>query len=129
MEVAMPRLMPVVLLLGSISSSSCASPTIPSLLRDEPAQAHGTITEYDSSAGSTFLIEARPDLDTGDKYFVRIDSKTEIFRQTAAGDTIRGDVQDIRLQSRAAIWFEGPILESYPAQGVAKYVVLDVSLD
>lgn len=120
----MPRLVPI-LLLGSITSSSCASPTIPSLLRDEPAQARGTITEYDSSTGSTFLLEARPDLDIGDKYFVRIDAKTEIFRQTAAGDTVPGGVQDIRSQSRAAIWFEGPILESYPAQGVAKYVLLD----
>src|SRR5690606_32905801 len=83
MEVAMPRLMPIVLLFGSISGASCASPTIPTPLRDEPAHTRGTITEYDASAGSTFLVEARPDLDSGDKYYVRLDSRTEIFRQTA----------------------------------------------
>jgi hypothetical protein len=124
MEGRMSRLVPVVLLLGSISGS-CASPTIPDLLREEPAHTRGTITEYDSSAGSTFLLEDRPDLDSGEKYIVRIDSRTEIFKRTAAGDTVRGDVQDIRTQSRAAVWFEGPILESYPAQGVARYVLMD----
>lgn len=121
----MPRLLPVVLLLGSISGLSCSSPTTLERLREEPAHARGTITEYDSSAGSTFLLEERPDLDTGEKFVVRIDSETEIFRTTAAGDTVRGDIGDIRPQSGAAVWFEGPVMESYPAQGVARYVLLD----
>lgn len=121
----MSRLVPVVLLLGSISGSSCSSPTILERLREEPAHTRGTITEYDPSAGSTFRLEERPDLDTGEKYIVRIDSGTEIFRKTATGDTVRTDIRDIRPQMGAAVWFEGPIMESYPAQGVARYVLLD----
>jgi hypothetical protein len=121
----MSRLMPVILLLGTISGSSCSSPTVPDRLREEPAQARGTITEYDPSVGSSFRLEERPDLDTGEKFIVRVDSGTEIFRRTATGDTVQADIRDIRPQTGAAVWFEGPILESYPAQGVARYVFLD----
>lgn len=113
----------IVLALTAIAA--CQSPTVPTLMRDEPAHAQGTVTEREQTTdGLRFLMEDRPNTDTGDKFYVTIDSRTGIFHTTSAGDTVVAEEREIAVQSSVAVWFEGPILESYPAQAVAKYVLV-----
>lgn len=108
-----------------IALGACQSPTVPALMREEPAHAQGTVTEHEEiSDGLRFLLEDSPNTDTGEKFFVTIDARTGIFRLTTAGDTVLADSRDVPVQSSVEVWFEGQILESYPAQGVAKYVLL-----
>lgn len=104
---------------------ACQSPTVPPLMREEPAHAQGTVSEREQTAeGLRFLLEDQPGTDTGEKYYVTIDSRTGIFHRTTAGDTVIAEARDIAVQSSVAVWFDGPILESYPAQGVARYVLV-----
>lgn len=113
------------LVLPFVVLGACQSPTVPVLMREEPAHAQGTVTEREEiSEGLIFLVEERPDTDSGEKFFVTIDARTGIFSRTAAGDTVLADSRDVPVQSSVEVWFEGQILESYPAQGVAKYVLL-----
>lgn len=113
------------LLLPVVALGACQSPAVPALMQEEPAHAQGVVTQHEeTSEGLRFLVEDRPDADTGEKFFVTIDARTGIFSRTASGDTVLSDSRDVPLQSSVEVWFEGQILESYPAQGVAKYVLL-----
>lgn len=111
--------------LGLTAMAACQSPTVPALMREEPAHARGTVTEREEAAdGLRFLMEDRPGTDTGDKFYVTIDARTGIFHTTSAGDTVVAEERDIAVQSPVSVWFEGPILESYPAQAVARYILV-----
>ena len=113
------------IVLALTAPAACQSPTVPTLMREEPAHAQGTVTEREQAAeGLRFLMEDRPNTDTGDKFYVTIDSRTGIFHTTSAGDTVVAEAREIAVQSSVAVWFEGPILESYPAQAVAKYILV-----
>lgn len=113
------------IVLGLSAIAACQSPTVPALMREEPAHAQGTVTEREQISGELrFLLEERPNTDTGEKFYVTIDSRTGIFHRTSAGDTVVAEAREIAVQSSVAVWFDGPILESYPAQGVARYVLV-----
>lgn len=105
----------------------------------EPAHTAGTITQAPSSLparfGGTyaFLIEEYPErptgpsaspYTTGDKYHVTVKEQTRIERRTATGNVRSVSPEDIAVGLKAEVWFDGPILESYPAQALASRILI-----
>jgi hypothetical protein len=118
-------------LLGMAACSHSGAPA-----EDDPFSTHtrGTITEAPSRTGGyAFMIEERPEqpvgaeaspLTAGDKYHVAITPGTTIERRTASGEVRPATAEEISVGTQAEVWFTGPILESYPAQGTAGRVLI-----
>jgi len=114
----------IVAALASITAIGCASPTPALTPPDRLADITGTVTRVSRSDGvlPTILVEEVPADSTGSaKAAVRLTSRTVL--QHANGD-VAGSA-DVRTGARVRVWFDGPVMESYPVQGTAGTLVLD----
>jgi hypothetical protein len=109
----------------------------PLVVAPAETRVQGVVTEVPSRLGTAaFLIEENPDrpfggssspLVDGEKYHVRLTNGTVIRRRGADGQMSSATLADIKVGTRAEVWFVGPILESYPAQGTAgRIMIFDV---
>jgi len=89
----------------------------------EPAGITGTITQLDRSQApgvfGTILVEGgtQPAGAVSDKAAVTITESTQVAR---AGKQVPPEQLEVGMT--VAVWFEGPVAESYPVQGSAKFV-------
>jgi hypothetical protein len=88
-------------------------------LPDTKPDIHGVVT---ASEGVRIRIEENPHDATGsNKASLRIEPRTVIRRRTgepaAAGDLVIG--------TRVSAWYEGPVMESYPLQALARVIVIE----
>ena len=117
---------------------ACAGlPACSHLVTAPPAESThtvGTITQVPSRLGTyAFLIEERPEqpvgtdagpFTSGDKYHVAVTGATRIQRRAADGSVRDASAAEIAVGMWAEVWFVGPILESYPAQGTAGRILI-----
>jgi len=99
----------------------------PSVIASEGPDIMGTITEIDDINNGTIsgriLVELEKPNNTSDKFWVTIKNDTQIFeydgeQQTTINFSALSNKQNI------AVWFSGPVMESYPAQVSATKVVI-----
>ncbi len=93
---------------------------------DEPVSS----TDPPSCTGPTpktlgqVLVEAEPDADWGDdKARVSLPRDTLILAESEGGYT-EIDFNSLRVGELARVWFEGPVLESYPIRATAAALVI-----
>lgn len=93
-----------------------------------PAGITGTITAVDDATDAQgartlrMLVEGdnQPPGAVSDKAYVTVTTKTTVFGPNAEPASM-----DELVQGRQAdVWFDGPVAESYPVQGSAKFVRL-----
>lgn len=126
-----PRIRWSSLWIASIWLAACSSPTVQARGASEHLHTRGTITEVPARlSGAAFLIEekvtglpAEPST-AGDKYFVFVTEKTGIQRRTSGGSVQSASLAEITEGTRAEVWFDGPIRESYPAQATASRILI-----
>jgi len=101
----------------ALSLVACA-PSPPS----EPAAIIGTVTSLvpgDERPDSMRVETGAPPTSSAlDKAQVAITPQTQFFDAKGAA----GDAASIKLGTKVAVWFEGPVAESYPVQGRARAV-------
>jgi beta-N-acetylhexosaminidase len=95
----------------------CAERT-PSRAPDITGQiTRATTSVVDASRRITVLVEAVPsDVSGSPKALVTVDRSTRIFHANAK---VSPKVEDLLPGTTVSVWFEGPVAESYPVQGLA----------
>ena len=95
-----------------------AAPT-PGTIPSTEASISGTITAVE---GVRLRVETDPQSPSGSpKASIRVEGTTTILRRT--GEVAqRGD---LKLGGRVSVWFDGPVMESYPVQALAGTVVIE----
>jgi hypothetical protein len=114
---------------GGATAAQPASPS-PSAPPSSPADITGVVrdltrTGADDGGWPVLLVVADPGSgDSVDKASVRTTADTVVW--TAEG--VRGDAADLVVGQRVAVWFSGPVAESYPVQATAGSVRILTSL-
>jgi uncharacterized protein DUF3221 len=90
-----------------------------------PASIRGTITSLTPVAGQgVILVEERPQDQAGsNKASVTINAATRIYRGRVGAST-KASFGDLRNGQRVDVWFNGPVLTSYPVQATASVIVI-----
>ena len=88
------------------------------------ADATGFITTA-TETNSWVLVEASPRQQAGDKAVVTIVARTRIW-SIKGTSAIRTDAKSLAIGSKVRVWFDGPVLTTYPAQGTAADIAIDV---
>ena len=110
-------------------SPSASPPTAsPSAPPSAPADITGAVSDLAVSTGSdslpVFLVVADPGSTSSvDRASVRVARDTVVW--TAEG--VRGAASDLARGERVAVWFSGPVAESYPVQATAGVVQIQLS--
>jgi beta-N-acetylhexosaminidase len=104
-------------LLLALLIMGCAERT-PSRAPDITGQiTRATTSVVDASRRITVLVEAVPsDVSGSPKALVTVDRSTRIFHANAK---VSPKVEDLLPGTTVSVWFEGPVAESYPVQGLA----------
>ena len=107
------------------ASPPTASPTAPP---STPADIAGAVSDLTVSTGGdslpVFLVVADPGSTSSvDRASVRVTKDTVVW--TAQG--VRGTAADLTRGERVAVWFTGPVAESYPVQATAGVVQIQLS--
>jgi hypothetical protein len=90
------------------------------------AEFNGTITQLDRSddASGSMLVEEKPGTQEGDKFLASIGIGTPVARKGADGSITAASWTDLAKDQQVQVWVDGPVLESYPAQGGASFVLI-----
>jgi hypothetical protein len=90
-----------------------------------PPSIRGTITSLTPIAGQgVILVEERPQDQAGsNKASVTINGATRIYRGRVSAST-KGSFGDLRNGQIVEVWFNGPVLTSYPVQAIASVIVI-----
>jgi hypothetical protein len=90
-----------------------------------PPSIRGTITSLTRLAGQgVILVEERPQDQAGSaKASVTVNAATRIYRGRVGAST-KGSFGDLRTGQRVEVWFNGPVLTSYPVQATASVIVI-----
>jgi hypothetical protein len=85
----------------------------------------GTITSVSPLAGQgVVLVEERPqDRGGSEKASVTVNGATRIYRARISAST-RGSFSDLRSGQLVDVWYEGPVLTSYPLQATASVILI-----
>jgi hypothetical protein len=85
----------------------------------------GTITSVTPLAGQgVVLVEERPqDRGGSEKASVTVNGATRIYRGRISAST-RGSFSDLRTGQLVDVWYEGPVLTSYPLQATASVILI-----
>ncbi len=107
------------------ASPPSASPTAPP---STPADITGAVSDFAISTGDdalpVLLVVADPGSTSPvDRASVRLTKDTAVW--TAQG--VRGTAADLARGERVAVWFTGPVAESYPVQATAGVVRIQPS--
>lgn len=82
----------------------------------------GTITAEE--ADGRIRVEENPNDQSGsNKAVVRITDRTTLLRRN--GSVEPATVEELRTGRIVSIWFDGPVLESYPVQAGAQVIVIE----
>ncbi len=113
--------MRIALLLSLVVAAGCTATGPPSREPDTT----GLITVV-ADGTTTILVEERPHEAAGSaKTAVRITSDTRVWRLD--GGMARAQPADLRVGITVRVWFDGPVLTSYPGQARASDVAIDPS--
>lgn len=90
-----------------------------------PPSIRGTITSLTPVAGQgVILVEERPQDQAGsNKASVTVNAATRIYRGRVSASTT-GSFGDLRNGQQVEVWFDGPVLTSYPVQATASVIVI-----
>ena len=90
-----------------------------------PPSIRGTITSVSPLAGQgTVLVEERPQDQAGSaKASVTVHASSRIYRGRVSAAT-KASFSDLRLGQLVEVWFDGPVLTSYPLQANASVIVI-----
>lgn len=110
---------------GGATAAQPASPS-PSAPPSAPADITGAVDDLTVGADSLPVLLVIADAGaTGsvDRASVRVTRDTVVW--TASG--VRGAASDLAKGGRVAVWFSGPVAESYPVQATAGVVQIQLS--
>ena len=104
---------------GGATAAQPASPS-PSAPPSSPADITGAVSDLSAVAGDdappVLLVVADPKSSSSvDRASVRVTADTIVW--TAEG--VRGTATDLAAGEQVAVWFTGPVAESYPVQATA----------
>jgi hypothetical protein len=90
-----------------------------------PPSIRGTITSLTPVAGQgVILVEERPQDQAGsNKASVTVNAATRIYRGRVGAST-KGSFGDLRNGQIVEVWFDGPVLTSYPVQATASVILI-----
>ena len=90
-----------------------------------PPSIRGTITSVAPLGGQgVILVEARPQDRAGsDKASVTVNAATRIYRGRVSAST-KVSFSDLSNAQLVEVWFNGPVLTSYPVQATASVIVI-----
>jgi hypothetical protein len=90
-----------------------------------PPSIRGTITSVSLLGGQgVILVEERPQDRAGsDKASVTVKASTRIYRGRV-GASSRASFGDLRNAQLVEVWFDGPVLTSFPVQATASVIVI-----
>jgi hypothetical protein len=90
-----------------------------------PPSIRGTITSVSLLGGQgVILVEERPQDRAGsDKASVTVKASTRIYRGRV-GASSRASFGDLHNAQLVEVWFDGPVLTSYPVQATASVIVI-----
>ena len=112
------------LVLAGCAAEKATAPGIPVT----PAGITGRITSISANGAyrGTIRVESDPTTPSGPKALVTVTGETAIYRiiQTPVS-TAETDFRGFDVGQWVRVWFDGPVLESYPVQGSAGTVVID----
>ena len=113
---------------GGATAAQPASPS-PSAPPSSPADITGPVSDLTVGTGDdappVFLVVADPgQVGSVDRASVRMTADTVVW--TAEG--VRGNATDLAAGQRVAVWFSGPVAESYPVQATAGALQILTSL-
>ena len=93
----------------------------------DKADISGIISEIDSYGSSNIdgriLVELDEPNNTSDKFWVTIENTTPVYRFSATSNDLVA-FSSLRTGQVVEVWFEGAVMESYPAQVKAKQVLI-----
>ena len=105
---------------GGATGAQPASPS-PTAPPTAPADITGVVADLTVGADSlpVLLVTADPGAtDSVDRASVRVTRDTVVW----TADGVRGAASDLAKGGRVAVWFSGPVAESYPVQATAGVV-------
>ncbi len=109
------RLVLGITIIGSLLAAGACSKAA----ADEGSDISGTITGI---TGQTVMVDA-PDNNSSDKFVIQVNDDTQLFvLDDGVYDQV--DLAGIEAGQKIDIWISGGIMESYPAQAVAKKMVV-----
>ena len=116
------------LLFSALIVSACSSTTVDSSASDVTASILRTTPSIIGLVTAITLpqvvVEANPAESHGsDKARVRVTDDTQVLRQ---GEGVMG-ITDLRVGQKVKVWFDGPVMESYPSQATAGVIVIEPS--
>ena len=90
-----------------------------------PSSIRGTITNVSPLAGlGTVMVEERPQDQAGSaKASVTLNAATRIYRGRVSAST-KASFGDLQKGQLIEVWFDGPVLTSYPVQATASVIVI-----
>jgi hypothetical protein len=118
---------------GELTTVSAFEPITEDCIDAEDADPDGSVssddpplcTSPDNTTLGTVLLEAEPGVQQGDKISLRVDADTVLLRRTAEGAEPVG-FDALAAGDAVRAWVFGPVAESYPMQGYADVLVIDV---
>lgn len=116
---------------GGATAAQPASPS-PSAPPSVAADITGVVSDLTpgGDAGTaTLLVVASPDAPSSyDRAWVRVTPQTTVWAPDGEGGTTPA-LEDLAVGRRVAVWFAGPVAESYPVQATASDVEVLTPLD
>ena len=90
-----------------------------------PSSIRGTITNVSPLAGlGTVMVEERPQDQAGSaKASVTLNAASRIYRGRVSAST-KASFSDLQKGQLVEVWFDGPVLTSYPEQATASVIVI-----
>jgi Protein of unknown function (DUF3221) len=90
-----------------------------------PPSIRGTITSVNTLSGrGVILVEERPQDQAGsNKASVTLTTATRIYRGRVSAST-KASFSDLRVGQVVEVWFNGPVLTSYPIQATASVILI-----
>lgn len=122
----MERLRFFVLVAAVLAWAACRAPSVQDQVPATDPDIRGEITQVEADQPlARFLVEEHPQDTVGSmKAYVRLLAETTLWEETDAGRR-RVDPSALATGRRAAVWFDGTVLESYPLQAGARVVLLE----
>jgi hypothetical protein len=110
--------------LALVLAAACARPGLVSV-QGEAADIIGSVADRrEVQGGVSVRIEQDSTRSAGYPVAqVTVGSGARVLRRTA-GDPVPASTEELRVGTRVAVWFTGPVLRSYPAQATARLVII-----
>jgi hypothetical protein len=105
----------------------CAGPQTGGTVKlpDNKPNETGVITKLEKQDGIRILVEGERKLPSSEPslFWVRVDDRSQVATWEKGG-VHPAMASDLRVGLKVDVWFEGPIMESYPAQAYAGFILI-----